>query len=200
MSKLAVHVDGRTSHLCFNVAQYSHMMAKTCSEDTVQARHCIVGIVFCAFSVEAMLNHYGAILIDDWHKVEKRIRGTKDRHKLVFEKANIPSFLGTSEYQKIKECFDIRDRLAHGRSYTERIGVEVGESDTAEDLMNQVLSAPSGVEIDAKISRLEAYISAAKEIQTQIEKNGVYPSWSSQSGQALCEMPLDLQGMRVWSG
>lgn len=198
MSQLAVHVDGRTSHLCFKVAQYSHEMARTCPEETVQAHHCIVGIVFCAFAVEAMLNHYGAILVEDWDESERTIGSTKERHKFIFKKANMPGFLGTSTYQIIKECFDLRDRLAHGRSYTEMIGVEVKESDTAETLVHQVLSAPSGLQVEATVSRLEAYISAASETQRQIENNGVYPSWSNQSGQKLCEMPLSLQGMRMW--
>ena len=194
---MPVYFDSRTSHLCFKVAEFSHAMADATSEESSRKHYCIVGIVFCAFAVEAMLNHYGDILVRDWKNTERKLGGKRERHKTVFDKANMPGFLGTSVYQKIKECFLLRDNLAHGRSYDKIKDVEIDQPGEKGSVW-QVLSAGSSLEAEATFDRLDCYIRVANEIQAQIESNGVYPSWSSKSGQNFCEWPLSLQGARLW--
>ena len=122
MSSITVKFESRSAKDNFRVATTSYELAKRASEEWEIDHHCVTGIVFVAFSIEAMLNHFGQILFDDWD-TDRLDR--KKLHKKLFGEVNLPDYLGTREYQNAKKCFDLRDLLAHGKTIEETIIIKM---------------------------------------------------------------------------
>lgn len=67
MDEYVVQHESRTALHCFGIARTSVALAKKAKTADDITHHCVTGITFAAFSIEAMINHYGRIYFSDWN-------------------------------------------------------------------------------------------------------------------------------------
>tara|TARA_R110000868_G_scaffold25293_7_gene98661 strand:- start:46 stop:618 length:573 start_codon:yes stop_codon:yes gene_type:complete len=85
----------------------------------------ISALVYCAFTLEAYLNHLGKLKNDDWEKIERRYSKI-DKYKKFASAGNINfDEFRNRPYRTLKELFGFRDRMAHGRTTTESVNVSI---------------------------------------------------------------------------
>jgi len=195
MKNISVKYENRQANECFKIATTSLGLAISEKDNYIINHHCVTGIIFTAFAIEAMINHYGNIYDDKWNnKKDKRII----LHGEVFKCANLPCYCGTSTYQKANECFNIRDYFAHGKTTNENGNLEVEEPLPSDKIINEVHSIkPEKYEL-INISNLREYINVARQIQKDIEEKGFYPDNKFGQKRKLCEKPLYASGIYGW--
>lgn len=183
----------------YSIAQESCYLASRATEEWECRHHCWTGIIFTSFAVEAMINHYSEIVFENFDPRVKTNR--KDSHKVFFEKVNLTNYLGSTTYQTIKECFDIRDNIAHGYSSDEPFQIPIDTNIEIEKNINHVMSEPLGIENKITIQNLEKFMKAAEQIQKDIERCGYYPNQEYlplEQRLKLTECALTLGGSRTW--
>jgi len=193
MKNISVKYENRQANECFKIATTSLGLAISEKDNYIINHHCVTGIIFTAFAIEAMINHYGNIFDDNWNKKKGK---RKELHKLVFKHANLPNcYCGASTYQKADECFNIRDYIAHGKTTNENGNLEIEESLQSDKIIHQVLSIKPKIYKSINISNLKKYINVARIIQNDIEEKGFYPDKIYGQKRKLCERPLDVSGI-----
>jgi hypothetical protein len=77
--------------------------------------HCQAAVVFCAFALEAYLNHIGVRRVKSWDLLERKLSW---REKLDFIGRELSTTFdrGRQPFQAMVGAFAFRDRLAHGKS------------------------------------------------------------------------------------
>lgn len=176
MQKVRFGTEVRSSYLCFKVVTTSHQMALWADDDFEKRHHCLVGHVFAAFTFEAMLNHYGRIIFDDWNSISDQRTDRKSWHQKFFKKVDLPFYLGNKPYQTLRRCFFTRDALAHGHTDDEVGELCTEHTDSETELLRKVLTVPRGQEKNATVESLKSAIDALRQFQNDIEANGYYPS------------------------
>ncbi|MEZ9342220.1 hypothetical protein AB4165_06510 [Vibrio cyclitrophicus] len=198
MKKISVKIQARSACDCFKVANTSLELARRAEEDWEREHHCITGITFTAFSIEAMLNHFGKIYDENWNelKMERKLL-----HKRLFRFVNLPNYLGSKNYQLAKRCFEMRDAFAHGKTVMESVEVDPPELINDEAIAMQMCSISSAPFRNSNFQVFESFIKAAREIERDIQKNGFYPDTVDHpqyDPQPLRECPLSVTGLREW--
>jgi hypothetical protein len=198
MVEITVDSESRAAHTCFSIATNCQGLAHQASEEWEIKHHCMTGIIFVAFSVEAMINHFGKVMFkDEWGKRESKCR--KERHKTLFEAVNLTNYLGTTTYQLTKECFQIRDTFAHGKTNNETLKLNVSENISREELIYKAVSKPTSIENVATIENLDKYIEIALKIEEDIQEHGYYPDQDhipEKEREKLRECPLEATGVK----
>jgi len=198
MSSITVKFESRSAKDNFRVATTSYELAKRASEEWEIDHHCVTGIVFVAFSIEAMLNHFGQILFDDWD-TDRLDR--KKLHKKLFGEVNLPDYLGTREYQNAKKCFDLRDLLAHGKTIEETIIIKMPDDISRDEVVHAVTSIRSKSHRNTSCEVLKVFIDTARKIERDIQMNGYYPNQldlPKEDRERLLESPLSVTGIYTW--
>jgi hypothetical protein len=198
LKSINVHFESRSARDCFRVATTSLELARRANEDWEKLHHSITGITFVAFAIEAMLNHFSIIYFPDWNSTVKR---RKDAHKQLFEKANLPNYLGGKEYQLANKCFELRDLLAHGKTTSETVTVDIPLTMDKESILHNVLSIKSLPFREVSYDILELFVENTRKIEKDIEANGYYPNQDhipENIREHLCECPLSVSGVRTW--
>jgi hypothetical protein len=77
----------------------------------------ISAVLFSAFSIEAHLNHIGKHLVHDWETKEREF-SWRDKLALVAKTLGFKAPLGSRPFQTVASIFELRDRLAHGKTET----------------------------------------------------------------------------------
>lgn len=193
-----MELEARSACDCFKVATTSLELAKRSREEWEIEHHCITGITFTAFSLEAMFNHYGIIFFKDWNE-QKACR--KDSHRRLFKAVNLPDYLGSTEYQVAKQCFELRDFLAHGKTKSETIVVELPTGSDSHSIFNHMIALSSKPFREASNELLQLFIKTTRKIEMDIENNGFYPHQEhieERLREKLCECPLRVSGVRSW--
>jgi len=75
--------------------------------------------VLSAFSLEAYLNHVGAILFDCWDDLERL--GWKAKLLLIGETLGVKINLGAAPFHALPDLFKFRDALAHGKTRSAKV-------------------------------------------------------------------------------
>ena len=191
MEEITVYSQSRAAHTCFRTAITCQSLAFQASKEFEVKHHCKTGIIFVAFSIEAMINHFGQVMFKDEWERERKCR--KEQHKMLFKAVNLPDYLGTRTYQLAKQCFEIRDNFAHGKTKDETLKVEISQNTSFEERVEKVVSEPTLMENVATIENLKKYIEIVQQIQDDIEDNGYYPDQEDipeEERQKLSERPL----------
>ncbi len=173
-------------------------MATRSNEDWELEHHIVTGAIFTAFSIEAMLNHFGKLFFNDWDN-QRIVR--KELHKKLFSVVNLPDYIGSKTYQKANECFKLRDKLAHGKTVEEDVVVTLPEDISHADAVLHITSLPTEPIRNVNIKLLDDYIMTAREIEKDIQENGYYPNQEhlpKESREKLLESPLDVSGVSIW--
>ena len=72
-------------------------------------------LVFTAFALEAFLNHIGHNLFKCWDELERRL-GPREKLNIIAERLQVDVNYGILPWQIVKELFDFRNEIAHGKS------------------------------------------------------------------------------------
>lgn len=113
----------------------------------------------------------------------------------------MPNYLGGKNYQAAKNCFELRDRLAHGKTTQESIVVEIADDSDCDRVANEIIAIKSIPFQQISHQLLKMFIDTAREIEKDIEANGFYPQPEgnlSNKKVKLSECPLSVSGIRVW--
>jgi hypothetical protein len=76
--------------------------------------------VLAAFSFEAYLNHVGAVILECWAELERKLTW-KAKLLLIAEQLGIRVEEGAMPFQALRELFVFRDALAHGKTQSAKI-------------------------------------------------------------------------------
>jgi hypothetical protein len=79
--------------------------------------HYVMAIVFSAFAVEAAVNHVGIDHVPDWSKNERSIGGWEKKLTTLATRFGMPLDFTTTPAQTVKAAFEVRDKLAHGKTW-----------------------------------------------------------------------------------
>ena len=198
MKEYTIQLESRAARDCFKIAEFSLELAERATESWEIDHHVTTGITFTAFSIEAMLNHFGGIYYEDWNVIKG---GRKDIHKKLFKAVNLPNYMGCSTYQIATSCFVMRDNLAHGKTIQETISLELPSEISSDNTATEIISIKSASFRDLNIDILKKFINVAKNIERDIEENGFYPQpegTPENKKSKLQECPLSTSGVRVW--
>jgi hypothetical protein len=77
--------------------------------------HCQSEIVFCAFTLEGYLNHVGAVRVNIWDSLERKL-SWMEKLEFIGRELNTTFDRGRQPFQAMVDAFDFRDRLAHPKS------------------------------------------------------------------------------------
>ena len=198
MISINVKLESRPAQDCFKIALNCLELARRAEEDWEIEHHSITGITFVAFSIEAMLNHFGLIYYKDWNEQKGR---REVLYKKLFKAVNLPCYLGSTEYQNAKYCFKLRDLLAHGKTKSETLEFKLPKGTHKKAIFNQMTSLPSEAFREANYVLLKKFVKTARDIEKDIESNGFYPNQEHieiKLRSKLCERPLSCSGVRCW--
>lgn len=81
-------------------------------------------LIYCAFTIEAYLNHLGQLKHDDWDRKERSFSKLRKFKTLCGEAGFEPDF-NRRPYSTLKELFAFRDKMAHGKTTTDSVRKEV---------------------------------------------------------------------------
>ena len=93
---------------------YLHFAQK---EEKFPLYNCMIVMVFCAFALEAYINHLGEKYVHDWCDYERKMPKEKLKHLLKISNHVID--LESRPYSYMNEIFDYRKLIVHGK--TEKI-------------------------------------------------------------------------------
>jgi len=198
MKSYNVKMESRAVFDCFKIAVAAQGLARRAEESWEINYHCVTGITFTAFAIEAMLNHFGKILFIDWNNLKT---DRKESHKKLFKAVNLPNYLGRTTYQKARSCFQLRDQLAHGKTEEETLNIELPHDLQNEDVVRHITSIPIEPVREISLELLDEYISVAQQIEKDIQDNGFYPNQEhlpQSSREKLLECPLSSSGGYSW--
>lgn len=132
-------VRGRKNTVTF---AYMHKGAKymlELAENTRDGRlyTTVAALVFSAFTLEAYLNHLGKLKNKEWGEIERKY--SKFEKYKIFACASGINFdnFRLRPYCTLKELFEFRDRMAHGKTTIENIDLSI---DMVDDLLPQLNS------------------------------------------------------------
>ena len=86
--------------------------------------HYVTAVTFSAFAVEAAVNHVGIDHFPEWMEKEKNggheRKPWKKKLELLTTKFGMPLDFTTGAAKTVKEAFEVRDNLAHGKTWVGR--------------------------------------------------------------------------------
>lgn len=74
----------------------------------------MASLIFTAFALEAYLNHVGQRVFRCWHALERL--SPQGKMSIIAEKLNVKIDSSKRPFQTIKNLFDFRNELAHGKT------------------------------------------------------------------------------------
>jgi len=199
LNSINVNLESRTVRDLFSIATASFELARRAKEKAEKAEkweiqhHSITGIVFAAFAIEAMINHFGSIYFPNWSESRER---RKESHKKLFKKVKLPDYLGSKEYQCAEACFKLRDMLAHGKTVNETVKIKLPPDADNDTITLAALAINSEPFRESSYKLLELFINTTRQIEKNIEEHGFYPT--PREREKLCECPLSCAGIRSW--
>lgn len=196
-----INAEIRPANLMYSMALNSLGLASSANEAWEKNHHLVAGVVFAAFSFEAMINHFARITMPEWSKIENGATKLcrKDFYREFFKTVNLNTYLGTKTFQTMDSCLKLRDRFAHGKTTDETFTTEIPPELSRKEDCHQVLNAITPLEQDCNERSLQLFIDTIQQVETDIESNGKYPTdHPYRPGEQLLECPLSITGVRTW--
>ncbi|WP_339414524.1 hypothetical protein [Pseudomonas sp. EA_35y_Pfl2_R5] len=100
------------------------MLEQAEKSDDGQLYNLVSCLIFCAFTIEAYLNHLGQLQDESWEKTERKLSKLKKYTKLCQQAGITPDFT-QRPYSTLSELFAFRDKMAHGKTIKENITKEI---------------------------------------------------------------------------
>jgi hypothetical protein len=112
--KVLVRKTIRSYDYFYELTYYSLKQAE--EQKKTRLYNCMITMVFCAFSIEAYVNHLGAQMIPEWETIE---RSTLDEKLLIISNSKKITLNKIEKpFCYLNMIFDYRDNIAHGRTQT----------------------------------------------------------------------------------
>lgn len=173
----------------FSMANVSKGLALSATEEWEVTHHCVSGMLFVTFAVEAMINHFGAEKIEGWNSHQD---DRKSMHREVFKAYGMKDYLGGKNYQAIEACFKLRDSIVHGKTVNEEFEINIPFDMSDSALVSHILSIPSDAVESIDLKKFILWIDVAKKIQDDFYSSIGDDASISQS------LPLDVTGISSW--
>lgn len=196
-----IEAEIRPAKLMYSMALNSLGFASCATEEWEKKHHLVAGVVFAAFTFEAMINHYARVVLSDWKEIEerKKLRKREPFHVYLFESVNLPEYTKKDPYLIILRCIHLRDRFAHGKTTDEIFTTQIQAGLSGQEECHQVLNALTQIEQECNEMHLQLFIDAILQVEKDIETNGKYPAdHPNRPGEQLLECPLSVTGVRMW--
>jgi hypothetical protein len=97
----------------FDISSWCLNLAK--EKEYGRTHNCLISMAFCAFSIEAFLNHLGSELIYDWEITERNINHTEKIRK-IFKELNKEYDKKEKPYCYIEYIFNYRKEIVHAKT------------------------------------------------------------------------------------
>ena len=136
MAKSRVTGKKTTNTFAYMRIGAKHMLKLAEDSQEGQMYTLVACLIYCAFTLEAYLNHLGKLRNKEWNEIERKFPKL-EKYKLFIAAANVKADFTVRPYRTLKELFEFRDCMAHGKSTTEPISILI---DTYEDRLPQVIS------------------------------------------------------------
>jgi len=130
MSKAIVSGRQTTNTFAYMFVGAKAMLEQAERDPNGQLYNLVSCLIYCAFTVEAYLNHLGQLKHDDWDKIERSLPKLKKYKKFCADTGVKPDF-SQRPYSTLIELFAFRDKMAHGKTTTEHVEKEVNLPDTS---------------------------------------------------------------------
>lgn len=101
-----------------------HMLDLAERSEEGQLYFLVASLVFSAFTLEAYLNHLGKLRNSEWDKIERKY-SKFEKYKMFSAAAGLKVDFAARTYCSLEALFEFRDRMAHGKSTTEDVAVEI---------------------------------------------------------------------------
>ena len=154
------------------IAETSQELALRAEEDWEKKHHCYTGFIFLTFAVEAMFIFYRKQVDPSYVKKDKLSRF--DFHKETLKLCGMPNITGQRDYQLLRNCFIVRDSIAHGDAYESSFEHSLPHTKSGDELTREVLGVHSEQFRAITHDALAKGIKAAKSIDALICDQG-YP-------------------------
>jgi hypothetical protein len=79
--------------------------------------HYVTAVIFSAFAVEAAINHVGIDSDPNWATSERKMGGWEKKLNALATRYSIQLDFSTGHAKAVKEAFELRDKLAHGKTW-----------------------------------------------------------------------------------
>jgi hypothetical protein len=126
MSKLPVFMEGWTEFypFCFMLIAADTALDAARMELPGRNYHYVTAVTFSAFAVEAAVNHVGIDYFPEWMAKKKdgghERKPWNEKLELLTTKFGMPLDFTTGAAKTVKEAFEVRDKLAHGKTWVGR--------------------------------------------------------------------------------
>ena len=146
-----------------------------------QLYNCMYCIIFCAFMLEAYINHLGACKDPGWDEWDR------DQHPTLeskFEKLNLNQVLTESEKHKVSQLMKVRNSIAHSRTEI----VSKKSRNPPNNTMQMIINLQSHLEQECSLKKIqgafEFSIGLIEKINKSLhgEQKGDLELWSPKEG------------------
>ena len=120
MSNLSASGTVTTNTFTYMYAGAKFMLKQAENNDEGQLYNLISSLVYCAFTLEAYFNHLGKLRDSNWDKIERKYPKLKKYDKFCKE-LNLNVDANERPYVSMKNVFEFRDSMAHGKTTNEFI-------------------------------------------------------------------------------
>jgi len=130
--KYKKHQAARESNPAFTLNQIGKIaFNRAKAGERYQQLEIITAQLMCALTMEAVFNHLGKKLFEDWEVVERSLK-PKDKLKMIAQRIGLKVDLGSRPFQLLPEIFGFRDSLVHAK-YLRLSASSIHESDIDEN-------------------------------------------------------------------
>ncbi len=95
------------------VSWYANQLAKT--DTHASLNHIVTSMMFDAFTIEAYLNHLGALTFSFWAPLKKKL-SAREKLEVICDELDFHPDLGSSPWQNLGLIFELRNLLAHAQT------------------------------------------------------------------------------------
>jgi len=191
-----VNFEARPSFDLFNFAKLSLSLYKKANDNQLAKYYLVSGLLHTASAFEAMINHYGNVLFQDWENETYKL-GRTQTDKMLFKKVGLCGFTGDKNYQKIASYFKLRDFMMHAKSSVESSHISIIDNATEDYRVDKINSISHSKIESLTIEKLSEFIDLVEKVQWSIEDKAEYPDFHEFNELKFSECPLGVSGLRM---
>jgi hypothetical protein len=120
MAKAQVRGRSKTITFVYMHVGAKHLLSLAEASRDGQLYTVMSALMYCAFTLEAYINHLGALRHADWEAKEHR-KSAKDKFKMLAREVGVQVNFGKPPYRTMRDLFAFRDKVAHGRTTREKV-------------------------------------------------------------------------------
>ncbi|HEP8042914.1 hypothetical protein ACOWPK_19725 [Pseudomonas aeruginosa] len=124
MSKATVSGRQSTNTFAYMFIGAKMMLEQAERDKDGQLYNLVSCLIYCAFTIEAYLNHLGKLKYKNWEKTERKHPKLK-KYIMLCAQAGVEPDFTQRPYSTLSELFAFRDKMAHGKTTVENITKEI---------------------------------------------------------------------------